>query len=48
MQPNAALALPVDVPSHHSCLLLGLGLAGGTGDTTWENSSETQAWHCRK
>lgn len=39
MQPKAALVLPVDVPSHHSCLLHGLDLAGETGDTTWENSS---------
>lgn len=48
MQPKAALTLSIDVPSHHSWLLLGLGLVGGTGEKTWENSWETQAWHCRK
>lgn len=38
MQPKAELTLSIDVPSHHSWLLLGLGLVGGTGEKTWENS----------
>lgn len=38
MQPKAPLTLSIDVPSHHSCLLLGLGPVGETDWKTWEKN----------